>query len=112
MVIKIDLSKSYDRLRWLYLSLILLQVGFNLSFANWVMRSVTSFFFVILINGETSNFLRPKRGLRQGCSIFPLLFLLVAEGLSRGLYNAKLSGTLKGIRVGGPLHITNILFCR
>jgi len=39
-----------------------------------------------------------------------LFFLLVAEGLSISLYNAKLSTSLKGIRVGVPLYITHVLF--
>jgi hypothetical protein len=82
MVIKVDLSKAYDRVSWLYLWLMLIHLGFNLGIVNWVMNCVTSISFAILINGYSLEFFRPGKGLRQGCPLSPLLFLLVVEGLS------------------------------
>eukprot|EP01018_Ginkgo_biloba_P004985 Gb_28741 [translate_table: standard] len=82
LVVKLDLSKAYDRASWLYLRLMLLHLGF----------------------------FRPGRGLRQGCPLSPLLFLLVAEGLSRALGEAKITGQLKGIKIGGSTYLTHLLF--
>jgi hypothetical protein len=45
MVVKIDLSKAYDKTRWLYLRLMLIHVGFCLPFVNWVM---SCYFFCFL----------------------------------------------------------------
>jgi hypothetical protein len=82
-VVKIDLSKAYDRVSWIYIRLILTHVGFEVPFINWVMSCISTTTFVVLINGEASPFFHAGRGLRQGCPLSPLLFLLVEEGLSR-----------------------------
>jgi hypothetical protein len=88
-VLKIDLSKAYDRVSWLYLRLLLTHLGFGFSFINWIMSCISSVSFVVLINGAATPFFQAERGLRQGCPLSPLLFLLVAEGLSRALKEAK-----------------------
>jgi hypothetical protein len=76
--IKINLSKDFDRVSWLYIRLLLTHLGFNLPFINWVISYITTTSFVVLINGGTSPFFQEGRGLRQGCPLSPLLFLLVA----------------------------------
>ena len=40
----------------------------------------------------------------------PLLFLLVAEGLSRALLDAKRRGLFQGIKITTNLNITHLLF--
>eukprot|EP00253_Pinus_taeda_P008165 PITA_08165 len=109
-VIKIDLSKAYDRICWTYLRLLLTHLGFKLDFINWIMGCVTSVSFAVLINGAASPFFKGQRGLRQGCPLSPLLFLLVAEGLSRLLMEAKREGLIKGLEVAVNLFISHLLF--
>jgi len=89
VVVKLDLLKVYDRVSWLYLRLLLLHIGFSYPVVKWIMGCVTSVSFVVLINGGAVDFFKPSRGLRQGCPLSPYLFLLVAEGLSRALEDAK-----------------------
>ena len=74
------------------------------------MSCVTTVSFVVLINGAASHFFHAKRGLRHGCSLSPLLFLLVAEGLSRDLKEAKCQGNLKGVKIYQNLSITHLFF--
>ena len=74
------------------------------------MFSVQSVSFSVLINGSASTFFRPERGLRQGCPLAPLLFLLVVEGLSRAIIHAKDLGGLKCILIGGNVSLTHLLF--
>jgi hypothetical protein len=66
LILKIDFKKTYDRISWDFLGLVLLQCGFGLMMINWIMGSVTSMSFVVLINAE------------------PTFFLVVGEDLDRG----------------------------
>ena len=110
MVLKIDLSKAYDRVSWTYLRLFLSKMGFSGPFITWVMSSLSSISFVVLINGAASSFFNPGRGLRQGCPLAPLLFLIIAEGLSRALYCAKDGGVYHGISFGNDISLSHVLF--
>lgn len=74
------------------------------------MSYMTSVSFVVLINVIASPFFHAKRGLRQGCPFSPLLFLLVAEGLSRFIKKSKADGDFRGINISSGLAITHLLF--
>jgi hypothetical protein len=41
-VLKIDLSKAYDIVSWLYLRMILTHLGFELPFINWIMSCIST----------------------------------------------------------------------
>lgn len=110
VVLKIDLSKTYDRVNWLYIHLLLTHLGFHIDFIRWIMSYISSVSFTLLINGAASHFFHSERGLRQGCPLSPLLFLLVAEGLSRFLNEAHSDGDFRGIYVSQALAITHLLF--
>ena len=109
-ILKIYLSKSYDKVNWLYIHMLLIHLGFGIAFFRWIMSCVTTVSFSVLINGAASPFFHAERGLRQGCPLSPLLFLLVVEGLSLLLKKAHSEGGLIGIVVAQHLQITHLLF--
>jgi hypothetical protein len=89
LILKIDLKKAYDCVSWDFLRLVLLQCGFGLPMTKWIMGCITSTTYAILINGEPSGFFNSGRGLRQGCPLSPLLFILIMEGLSLALKKVR-----------------------
>ena len=63
-----------------------------------------------MINGSPSNFFRASRGLRQGFPLFPFLFLIIADALSRMIHHAKRKGSFKGIRINNAIELSHLLF--
>ncbi|CAB3986639.1 Transposon TX1 uncharacterized 149 kDa [Paramuricea clavata] len=78
-VISLDQEKAFDRVEWGYLSCVLQTMNFGPSFQKWVFLLYSNIFSCILINGETTEFFSVSRGVRQGCPLSPLLYVLVAE---------------------------------
>jgi hypothetical protein len=65
-VLKIDLSKAYDRVSWLFLRMFLTHLGFQPTFYQLGNELHLLVSFTVLINGVASPFFTAKRGLRTG----------------------------------------------
>jgi hypothetical protein len=90
--------------------MILIQIGLGIRMTNWIMSCVVSSSFIVLLNGEATEFFKSGRGLRQGCPLSPLLFILVMEGLSLLLKEGQSDGKMTGIKVSRTIKILHILF--
>ena len=55
-ILKIDLSKAYDKVSWTYIHMLLTHLGFEIGFVRWIMCCVTTMSFSVLINGAASPF--------------------------------------------------------
>jgi len=110
LVLKLDLVKAFDRVNWSYIRLVLIQIGVPLLGVNWIMGCLTSATFAVLINGIPSKFFSASRGIRQGCPLSPLLFILVIEGLGLLISDAKNHGLIRGIKISSSLSLTHLLF--
>lgn len=111
MAIKIDLEKAYDRLSWEFIENTLSRAGFNENWTRIIMKCVTTPRLGILWEGEQLNWITPKRGIRQGDSISPFLFVLCIERLSHCIREAVRTKRWKGIKLSryGPL-LSHLLF--
>ena len=74
------------------------------------MACLTSANFVVLINGTPLKFFKASRGIRQGFPLSPLLFILINEGLSLLIADARAHGLIKGIKISSSLALTHLLF--
>ena len=74
------------------------------------MGCISSANFSILVNGSPSPFFTASCGIRQGCPLSPLLFILVIEGLSLLIEDAKVNRRIRGINISPQLFLTHLLF--
>jgi hypothetical protein len=110
VILKMDLKKAYDNVSWQFLRLLLDQIGLNWCVAQWIMSCITTVNTVVLVNGAPTDFFKCHRGLRQGCPLSPLLFLLVVEVFSRMMTQVVASGSFQGLKVAVNTFISHILF--
>eukprot|EP00253_Pinus_taeda_P009835 PITA_09835 len=101
MMMKLDLSKAFEKLSWDYIQQILLAFGFSATWTRWIMNLISSPCFSVLLNGSPSMPFRSSRGIRQGDPLSPFIFILMAEGLSRLLHHAVSSKEVKGLALHG-----------
>ena len=92
----IDFEKAFDSLEWEYLFKALDTFQFGPDFKNWVKTLYTNISSCIINNGFASEPFTLKRGVRQGCPLSGLLFILAAELLSCSI---RANDHIKGIRV-------------
>jgi hypothetical protein len=109
-ILKLDLQKAFYCVNWDFLRLILIQVGFGTQLTRWIMECVSSASLEVLVYGEATNFFKIGRGLRQGCPLSPLLFVLVMESLSLILKSSKSEASLSGIKITRLMKILHLFF--
>lgn len=85
---KIDISKGFDLVQWDFLLKCLKFLGFPVKFIIWIELCVTSPSFSVQVNGDLAGYFQSSRGLRQGCSLSPYLFVLCMNVLSHKIDRA------------------------
>lgn len=100
-MIKLDLSKAYDRLNWDYLEEVLRSFGFSRRWVNWIHSLISSPNFYILVNGTPSETFNDSRGIRQGDPLSPFLFIIAAEGLGRFIAKEREAKRIKALQLWG-----------
>lgn len=67
---------------------VLTALDFPQSYVQWIMLCITTPSFLVQINGDLASFFQSSRGLRQGCSLSPYLFVMSMDVLSKMLDKA------------------------
>ncbi|XP_065619038.1 uncharacterized protein LOC136063082 [Quercus suber] len=81
MAIKVDLAKAYDCLKWSFIHKVLKAFHFPQMLIDLIMTCVSTTSISILFNGSKLDSFKPSRGIRQGDSLSPYLFIFCIEYL-------------------------------
>jgi exonuclease III len=114
LICKLDVEKAYDHVSWNFLLYMMERLGFGNKWRKWIYYCISTVRFSVLINGNPCGFFTSSRGLRQGDSLSPLLFVLVMEAFSRLMDRAVVRRYLEGFSVahnnGSELKVSHLLF--
>ena len=105
----LDLQKAYDSVDRNILWNKLRKLGFGGKFLDSIISMYKGDFVTCQTNGVTTEPVYLGRGLRQGCSLSPLLFALYVVDMSRELVSSNLGVLLRKICVSALLFADDIV---
>ena len=97
----LDQLKAFDRVSWDFLFKTLLHFGLHPTFIKWVKIMYTDISSSVKVNGFTTEVFNLRRGVRQGCPLSPLLYILCAEVFALSIRADK---EIKGIQINDKVH--------
>lgn len=83
MTLKLNVSKAYDRVEWIFLQKVILHLGLPHKFVDLIMLSVTYVSYSFLMNGFQFGRLLSASGIRQAI-LFPRTYSYAGSKHSLG----------------------------
>jgi len=104
-LISLDQEKAFDRVDWPFLFKTLQTMGFGPSFIQWV-KTFYNGVVNVQVNGFFTPFFSLSRGVRQGCPLSPLLYIISAEVLAS---NIRACPRIKGFPLPGSPPVSSAI---
>lgn len=95
-ILFLDFQKAFDSVEWKFMFNVLKRFNFGETFIQWVKLLYKKPEASVKINGYLSDTFKLKRGVRQGCPVSALIFLLVVEVMALDIENDP---NIKGISI-------------
>ncbi|WZY72874.1 hypothetical protein YC2023_005114 [Brassica napus] len=109
-MLKVDLRKAFDSVRWDFIVASLKALAIPESYIKLIYQCLTTASFSVVVNGATGGFLKSTRGIRQGDPLSPYLFVLAMECLSRLLLSRYEEGSIGYHPRTENLKISHLMF--
>ena len=78
----IDFEKAFDTIEWPFIQNVLRHFNFGQVIRKWVSILYSDVESAVINGGYMTNYFKVSRGVRQGCPLSPLLFVLAVEILA------------------------------
>ena len=86
----LDFKKAFDSLEWNFIEKALGTFNFGAPFIQWVNTFYSNIQSCVINNGYATSFFKLERGVRQGCPLSGVLFVIAVEMLANSIRNDKL----------------------
>ena len=83
----LDFKKAFDSIEWNFIFKTLETLGFDLPLLQWVRTFYNNIQCCVVNNGHATPFFELERGVRQGCPLSGILFVIAVEILANSLRN-------------------------
>ena len=98
LLFQLDFEKAFDSIEWSFLYKTLSIFNFGPYLSSWIKLCYTDIYSTVINKGKTCGWFNLNRGVRQGCPLSSLLFILCVEILAEII---RANNEIKGITVGG-----------
>ena len=109
-LIFLDLSKAYDCVPHRRLWDKLLALGFHLDIVNLLISLYRNSTVKVVINGHLTAEVSCQQGIKQGCVLSPLVFILYMAEVGSFLRNNMSGVTMQGVYISGLLYVYDLIF--
>lgn len=107
VLVNLDQEKAFDRVSHTFLFRVLEYFGFGSNFLRWIHILYSKVGSRVKINGNLGSVIVQRRGVRQGCPLSPLLYVLYVEPLAAALRaNDRVQGVWLPGGGGAPLKVS------
>uniref|UniRef100_A0A8C5MKZ0 Reverse transcriptase domain-containing protein n=1 Tax=Leptobrachium leishanense TaxID=445787 RepID=A0A8C5MKZ0_9ANUR len=79
LFLSVDAEKAFDRVDWSFLITVLARLGLGPRWLAWVSALYSNPTALLRVNGTLSSPISVRNGMRQGCPLSPLLFIITLE---------------------------------
>jgi len=94
----LDFRKAFDSIEWPFIMKTLDHFNFGSDIKRWIEIFYSNAESAIQNNGFITSWFKPSKGVRQGCPLFPYLFIVSAEVLANKI---RQDSNVRGIKVFG-----------
>jgi hypothetical protein len=77
LILKIDFEKAYNKINWPFVQQTLRMKDFSRKWCQWVASFMEGGHVDIKVNDQVGKKFQPKKGVRQGDPLSPILFNIV-----------------------------------
>lgn len=109
-ILKVDLRKAFDSIRWDFILSTLRALHFPEIFITWIAECITTPTFSVSVNGVSGGYLKSSQGLRQGDPLSPYLFVLAMEVFSRLLSSRFDTGYITYHPKAADINMSHLMF--
>lgn len=90
--IKFDILKAFDTVKWSFITSVLKAMNLPDQFIHCINICISTASLTVAVNGSLEGFFISARGIRQGCSLSPYLYVIMNNVLSKMLNEAAANG--------------------